>query len=80
MFIIRILISIVIGAIVGSIAGGLMDKGSKGFLGNAVIGIIGGAVGGWIGNLLNTGHDWLSSIVLAVIGSCLVIFILSKFK
>ena len=80
MFIVKIIVWLVIGAIVGYLAGSIMDTGSKGFWGNAVLGIIGSLVGGLIGNLLGVGGGWVSGLILAIVGSCLVIFILGKLK
>ena len=47
---------------------------------NAVLGIVGGFVGGLIGNLLHVGGGWLSGLILAIVGSCLVIFVVGKMK
>jgi uncharacterized membrane protein YeaQ/YmgE (transglycosylase-associated protein family) len=56
-----------------------MNGNPKSFFQNAFLGIIGGLVGGFLGNLLGIGSDgWVSSILLAVAGSCLVVWLARK--
>ena len=70
----QLLVSIVIGALAGWIAGQIMkSKGS--FLRNVILGIVGGAVGGWLGSLIGIGGGWVMSIILAVAGACLIIWL-----
>ena len=76
--IIRLLVSLIVGALCGFIANKLMGNGSKGFFRNALLGIIGGLVGGFLGNLIGIGNGWVSSILLAIGGSCLVVWIARK--
>ncbi len=75
---IRLLVSLCIGALCGSVANKIMKGKSDGFLRNAVLGIIGGLVGGFLGNLLGIGGGWISSILFAIGGSCLVVWIARK--
>lgn len=77
---ISLIVSILVGAFVGMVASALMDKESNGFILNAVLGLIGSAVGGWIGNLIGFGGGWISGILLAIVGSCLVIYVVGKLK
>ena len=43
------------------------------------VGIVGGVVGGFLGGLIGIGGDgWLSSILLAVGGSCVVVWLARK--
>ena len=75
----HLLVSLCIGALSGSIATKIMNGKPKGFLRNALLGVIGGVVGGYLGNLIGIGGDgWISSILLAIGGSCLVIWIARK--
>ena len=75
---IHLLVSICIGALSGFIANKIMTGSSQGFIRNALLGIIGGLVGGFLGNLIGIGDGWVSSIILAIIGSCLVIWVVRK--
>ena len=79
----EILASIVIGAISGWIAGFIMN--SKGtLLRNIILGILGGFVGSYLFGLLNIkvnvslGPIGLGTIIVSVVGACLVIFIVNK--
>ena len=79
-----ILVMIVVGAISGWLAGFIMN--SKGtLLRNIILGIIGGFVGGFLFNLLNIniavsfGPFNLGTIIVSVIGACLVIFLVNRF-
>lgn len=75
----HLLASLVIGALSGAIANKIMDGNPKGFFQNALLGIAGGLVGGFLGNLIGIGGGgWLSSILLAVGGSCLVVWLARK--
>jgi uncharacterized membrane protein YeaQ/YmgE (transglycosylase-associated protein family) len=75
---IHLLVSLCIGAFCGFAANKIMNGGSKGFLRNALLGIVGGLVGGFIGNLIGIGDGWISSIILAIGGSCLVVWLVRK--
>ena len=70
----QILVAILIGAHVGWIAGKLM-KSKNSFLMNAILGILGGALGGWLGSLIGIAGGWVTSIVLAIVGACLIIWV-----
>ena len=71
---IRLLVALCIGAISGFAANKLMNNCSQGFLRNALLGVVGGFVGGFLGDLIGIGDGWVSSILLAIGGSCLVIW------
>lgn len=75
----HLLIQILIGALVGFIAGKLMDTQEKGFIMNAVIGLIGSAIGGLINHFFHFGTGFITGMVLSIIGSCLLIFLVNKF-
>ena len=77
---IKLIDSIIVGAIVGCIAGKIMESGQKSFWMNALLGLVGSAVGGVIGHILPIGGTWIGSMILAIIGSCLVIFVVRKMK
>lgn len=75
---IKLLVSLCVGALSGFAANKIMKGRSEGFLKNALLGIIGGIVGGYLGNLIGIGGGWVSGILLAIGGSCLVIWIARK--
>ena len=74
----HLLASLVIGALSGAIANKIMDGNPKGFFQNALLGIVGGLVGGFLGNLIGIGDGWISSVILAIGGSCLVVWLVRK--
>ena len=77
---------IVVGVIAGFLAKfvmpGTRDEPS-GFLGTMLLGIVGAVVGGWVWNLFlnrpgSTGID-VGSIIVALVGSCIVIGLMRLF-
>lgn len=73
------LLWIVFGLIVGSIANFVDPRQSQGgLLGSIILGIVGAVVGGYLGGLLLgtpvTGFNF-SSLIVAVVGSLLVLYI-----
>jgi uncharacterized membrane protein YeaQ/YmgE (transglycosylase-associated protein family) len=72
---------LIIGALAGWIAGNLMRGGGFGLLGNIVVGIVGALVGGWVFGLLGiAAGGTLGSLVTAVVGACVLLFIVSLVK
>lgn len=73
-----IIIWLVIGGIAGWIAGLIMKSGSFGIVGNVVVGIVGAAIAGFalpaVGIFI--GGGLIAAIVNAVIGACLLLFVL----
>jgi uncharacterized membrane protein YeaQ/YmgE (transglycosylase-associated protein family) len=87
--IVNIIAWIVLGAIAGWIAG-LLVKGDErwGVIGHVVLGIIGAIVGGFIVNLLLPGNPGagaqngdinIPSIIVAVIGAVIVVWVVNFF-
>ena len=74
----EIFISIILGAISGWLAGFIMNsKGS--LLRNIILGILGGFVGGYVFNLLGLAAKGLmGTMIVSVVGACLVIIIVNK--
>lgn len=66
-----LLIFIVIGAVAGWLAGVLMEGRGYGLLGNIIIGIIGAIAGGLLFGLLGL----IGSIVTAIVGAALLLFL-----
>jgi uncharacterized membrane protein YeaQ/YmgE (transglycosylase-associated protein family) len=67
---------IVIGLIAGWLAGKIMKGSGYGILGDIMLGLIGSVVGGFVVGLFMVGNaGFVGSIVVAVIGACLLIFL-----
>ena len=72
---------LIIGAVAGWLAGNLMRGGGFGLLGNIVVGIVGALVGGWVFGLLGiAAGGTLGSLVTAVVGACVLLFVVSLVK
>jgi uncharacterized membrane protein YeaQ/YmgE (transglycosylase-associated protein family) len=76
---------IVVGAIAGWLAGQVMKGSGFGLIGDIVIGVIGALVGGWLASTLFNVPDAingfnLTTIVVAFLGSVIVLFIARFFK
>ncbi len=74
----QLIVSLVIGGLCGFAANKIMTGASKGIFWNVVLGLIGGVVGGYLGGLLGIGGGWITSILLAIAGSCLVVWVARK--
>lgn len=80
-----LIIWLLVGAIAGWIAGQLMKGGGFGAIGNIIVGILGSFVGGWLAGLLGIGSADagalnVMSIVTAVAGACLLLFVVGLVK
>jgi uncharacterized membrane protein YeaQ/YmgE (transglycosylase-associated protein family) len=78
-----IIIWLIIGAIAGWLAGQIMKGGGFGLVGDIVVGIIGALIGGWLWGFLRLpgiGPWWLTAIIAATIGACILLFILRLVK
>ena len=76
-----IIFSIIIGVLAGFLAGKIMKGGGFGFWINLLVGIVGGFLGGSV--LGWFGIEWgglFGSLVTAVIGAVILLWILSLFK
>jgi uncharacterized membrane protein YeaQ/YmgE (transglycosylase-associated protein family) len=77
-----LIVILVIGLIAGWLAGKIMG-GGFGLIGDVVIGVIGAFVGGWLWATLHLpilGPWWLTAIVSAVVGACILLFIIRLLK
>ena len=74
--------ALLIGAVAGWLAGTLFKGGGFGLIGNIIIGVVGGFIGYWLlGKLgISLGSSVISSILTAVIGAGVLLFIASLFK
>lgn len=77
---VSLIIWLILGAVAGWLAGMIMKTGSGNVVTNIVVGIIGAFLGGWLANLIGvssaTGGFSIMSVVTAVIGACVLLFVL----
>jgi len=73
---------IVIGIVAGWLAEQIMGR-NHGLITNLVVGVVGAIIGGFLANALfgvDTGGFNLMTLVVAVIGACLLLFVLGLVK
>jgi uncharacterized membrane protein YeaQ/YmgE (transglycosylase-associated protein family) len=73
---------ILLGLIAGVIADFLMG-GGVGLIGSIILGIIGAVVGGYLASLFGFGDVTglnIGSIVIAVVGACIVLFVVKALR
>jgi len=78
-----LIVILIIGLIAGWLAGQIMKGSGFGLIGDLIVGVIGAFIGGWLWATLNLpvlGPWWLTAIVSAVIGACILLFILRLIK
>lgn len=76
-----LILFLLIGAIAGWLAGLLMKGKGSGVLMNMIIGIAGAFIGGWAFSLLGlSSHGLLGSLVTAIFGAVILLFIIKKIK
>ena len=72
---------LIIGVIAGWLAGRLMKSHGSGLLFNMLLGIVGAVIGGWVFSFLGVAVDgFTGSLVTAVIGACLLLFLVGLFR
>jgi uncharacterized membrane protein YeaQ/YmgE (transglycosylase-associated protein family) len=72
---------LVIGAIAGWIAGKIMRGGGFGVLGNIAVGVVGAVIGGSLFRMVGlSASGTLGSLVTAVVGACVLLFIVGLVK
>ncbi|SEA68927.1 Uncharacterized membrane protein YeaQ/YmgE, transglycosylase-associated protein family [Flavobacterium gillisiae] len=79
------LVWLLLGVVAGWLAGQLIRGGGFGIIGNIIIGIIGSFLGGWLGGKLGisgavVGGFSLASIVTAVLGAVVLLFVVSLIR
>ncbi len=79
-----LIILLVVGAIAGFLAGVIMKGGGFGLIGNIIVGVIGAFVGSFIFQQLGVGgmtnEPILDSIIVALIGAIVLLFIIGLIK
>lgn len=77
-----IIATLVIGLIAGWLAGKIMG-GGFGLIGDIIVGIIGAVIGGWLWMKIPLpliGTPLLTAIVSAVVGACILLFLIRLVK
>lgn len=74
----KLISGLIVGGVSGFAANKIMKGKSEGMFRNILLGVAGGFVGGYLGNLIGIGDGWISGILLAIAGSCLIIWIAGK--
>lgn len=79
-----ILIWVLLGAVAGWLAGTIFKGRGFGLLGNIIVGILGSFVGGWLGGKLGlgavTGGFSIASVLTAVAGALVLLFVAGLVK
>ena len=79
MDIVGLVLWVIIGAIAGWLAGKIVKGGGFGLIGNIVIGIIGSLLGGFLLGGLFSSLGIVGSLLTAVIGAVILLFVVSFF-
>ncbi len=76
-----LLLFLLVGAVAGWLAGLIMKGKKSGILINMLVGIAGAFIGGFTFSLLGiSAHGLLGSLVTAVVGAVILLFILKKIR
>ena len=79
MDIVGLVLWVIIGAIAGWLAGKIVKGGGFGLIGNIVVGIIGSLLGGFLLGGLFSSLGIVGSLLTAVIGAVILLFVVSFF-
>ena len=75
------LIGLITGILAGFIASKLQSGSGKGLLINLFLGIVGSLFGSWLFALLGIqANGWIGSLICAVVGAVIILWIVSKLK
>lgn len=79
------LVWLLLGVVAGWLAGQIMKGSGFGIIGNIIVGILGSFLGGWLGSRLavggtQTGDFNFASIVTAVLGAIVLLFLVGLFN
>lgn len=78
-----LIVTLIIGLIAGWLAGQIMKGGGFGLIGDIIVGVIGAFIGNWLWGVLRLpglGPWWLTAIISATIGACILLFLLRLIK
>ncbi len=78
-----IIILLIVGAIAGWLAGMIVKGIGFGLIGNIIVGIVGAFIGTWLWGVLSLpmiANFWVSAIVTATVGACVLLFVIGLIK
>ena len=78
-----IIVILVVGLVAGWLAGKIMRGSGFGIIGDIIIGIVGAFIGTRLWGLLHLpmiAHFWVSAIVTATVGACVLLFVIGLIK
>lgn len=75
-----IILWLIIGAVAGWLAGTIMKGGGYGLLWDIILGIVGAAIGGYLLGGLFSSLGIVGSIITAVIGAVVLVFVIRLIK
>ncbi len=78
-----LIVILIVGLIAGWLAGNIMKGGGFGVIGDIIVGVIGAFIGSWLWAALklpSLGPWWLTAIVIATVGACILLFLLRLIK
>ena len=74
------IVSLIIGGVSGWLAGKIMGTDHSVII-NIILGLLGGVVGGFLRKLIGVGAtNWIGSILISVVGACLLIWVFRLIK
>jgi uncharacterized membrane protein YeaQ/YmgE (transglycosylase-associated protein family) len=77
----HLLLFLVIGIVAGFLAGKIMKGAGYGLVADLIIGVIGSFIGGWVFRLFGiTAGGILGSLVVAVVGALLLLYVVRLLK
>lgn len=75
------IIGLITGILAGFIASKLHSGSGKGLLIDLFLGIVGSLFGGWLFSLLGiTANGWIGTLICAVVGAFIILWIVGKLK
>lgn len=76
-----LIIGIITGILAGFIASKLQSGSGKGLLLDLFLGIVGSLFGSWLFTLLGIqANGWIGSLICAVVGAIIILWVVSKLK
>jgi uncharacterized membrane protein YeaQ/YmgE (transglycosylase-associated protein family) len=76
----NLLYFLLVGLVAGWLAGQVMKGKGFGLVGNLVVGCLGAVLGGWLFGAYAGGGGLLASIIVALLGAIILLFIISLVK
>ena len=78
-----LIVVLIVGLVAGWLAAKVVEGTGLGVIGDIIVGVIGAVIGGWLWGVLKLpaiGPWWLTDIIVATVGACILLFILRLIK